>query len=549
MVEGAQIGAYRVLRPIGEGGMGSVWLAEHIALGRRAALKMLRAELSNRPDIVARFFNEARAATSIADPGIVQIFDFGRHVDGSAYIVMELLDGEPLDRRLRREGALTVVDGLRVLRQVASTLDAAHARGIVHRDLKPENIFIVRDPEVPGGERPKVLDFGIAKLAGDHVGVKTQTAAVMGTPAFMSPEQCRGAGHVDQRSDVYALGCVLFTLLVGRPPFQADGTGDIIAMHLREPAPAPSQLRPGIPPEVDQLVLRCLAKNAAERFPTAGDLARAIGGLLGSSPEISPARIGGYGSVTAPTTLSGTAGARAPGARAKRSQVGLSAAIAGAGVASVVAAMVAIRGGDRREAPEAPLPTHAVVPPLAADPPPPGLAPARQPDTSVSQRTPLDRSAQVAPILQAALARFVAWSHDYPGAPCPDAALLGAPDDPWGHPLAITCTEQPGDQIAGAISAGPDGKRGTTDDIVSWQLGRDVTDVMRGARWPGMPQRTAAKPGVLAKPRQAALAPAGPDVPAKPGPAEASTKPALTQVPARPAPPVQLDENGLPIAR
>src|SRR5215475_9414682 len=304
MVEGSQVGAYRVLRQIGEGGMGSVWLAEHIALGRRAALKVLHPEFSNRPDIVTRFFNEARAATAIPDPGIVQNFDFGQHVDGSAYIVMELLDGEPLDHRLKREGALSLGDGLRLMRQVASTLGAAHARGIVHRDLKPENIFIVRDPEVPGGERAKVLDFGIAKLAGDQGTVKTQTSAMMGTPTFMSPEQCRGAGYVDQRSDVYALGCVLFTLVVGRPPFQADGAGDIIAMHLREPAPVPSQLRTGIPPEIDQLLLRCLAKDPAQRFPTAADLAIAIGGLLGSSPQIPAAAAGGYAMAAAPTTLS-----------------------------------------------------------------------------------------------------------------------------------------------------------------------------------------------------------------------------------------------------
>src|SRR5215470_2721331 len=310
MIEGTQIGAYRVLRQIGEGGMGSVWLAEHIALGRRAALKMLHPEFSNRPDIVTRFFNEARAATAIPDPGIVQIFDFGQHVDGSAYIVMELLDGEPLDRRLEREGALSLVDGLRLMRQVASTLGAAHARGIIHRDLKPENIYIVRDPEVPGGERAKVLDFGIAKLAGDRAGIKTQTATVMGTPTFMSPEQCRGTGQVDQRSDVYALGCVLFTLVTGRPPFNADGAGEIIAMHLREPAPAPSQLRPGIPPELDQLVLRCLAKHPAQRFATAGELALAIGGLLGSSPQVPAAAAGGYATAAAPTTLSAAAGAR-----------------------------------------------------------------------------------------------------------------------------------------------------------------------------------------------------------------------------------------------
>src|SRR5882757_9754042 len=187
MVPGTQVGAYRLVQQIGEGGMGTVWLAEHTMLGRRAAIKLLHPMFTARQDIVSRFFNEARAATSIADPGIVQIFDFGHHVDGSAYIVMELLDGEPLDRRLKREGALSLADGLRLVRQVASTLGAAHARGIIHRDLKPENIFIVRDPEVPGGERAKVLDFGIAKLIGDRVGIKTETATMMGTPTFMSP--------------------------------------------------------------------------------------------------------------------------------------------------------------------------------------------------------------------------------------------------------------------------------------------------------------------------------------------------------------------------
>src|SRR5215475_4235848 len=128
MVEGSQVGAYRVLRQIGEGGMGSVWLAEHIALGRLAALKMLHPEFSNRPEIVTRFFNEARAATAIPDPGIVQVFDFGQHSDGTGYIVMELLEGEPLDRRLARHGALAVMDALRIVRQVASTLGAAHER-------------------------------------------------------------------------------------------------------------------------------------------------------------------------------------------------------------------------------------------------------------------------------------------------------------------------------------------------------------------------------------------------------------------------------------
>src|SRR6185436_498289 len=185
MFAGTQVGAYRLLQQIGEGGMGTVWLAEHTMLGRRAAIKMLHPAFTNRPDIVARFFNEARAATAIADPGIVQIFDFGQHVDGTAYIAMEYLEGEALDRRLRRRVRLPVGDALRIMRQVASTVGVAHARGIVHRDLKPENVFLVHDPEVAGGERAKILDFGIAKLSGDAT-VKTNTAAVMGTPAYMS---------------------------------------------------------------------------------------------------------------------------------------------------------------------------------------------------------------------------------------------------------------------------------------------------------------------------------------------------------------------------
>src|SRR5882724_6409915 len=186
MVVGTQVGAYRVLNEIGAGGMGSVWHAEHAMIGRKAAIKMLHAEYSRREEVVTRFFNEARAATAIADPGIVQIFDFGQHTDGTAYIAMEMLEGEPLDQRLRRLVRLPPGDALRIMRQIASSLGVAHVRGIVHRDLKPENIFLVHDPEVAGGERAKILDFGIAKLASDTAGVKTQTATVMGTPMYMS---------------------------------------------------------------------------------------------------------------------------------------------------------------------------------------------------------------------------------------------------------------------------------------------------------------------------------------------------------------------------
>jgi len=365
-MEGSTIGQYRVTKKLGEGGMGAVYAGEHTLIGRKAAIKMLLPTLSQNQEIVQRFFNEARAATAIQDPGIVQIFDFGYHVDGSAYIVMEYLEGEPLDSRLKRLGRLNPFDALRIMRQASSSLAAAHARGIIHRDLKPENIFLVADREVAGGERPKLLDFGIAKLTNDAESkVKTHTAAIMGTPMYMSPEQCRGAGAVDARSDVYALGCVLFHLVCGRTPFDGDGVGEIIASHLREPAPIPSQVVPGLPPEFDHLIMRCLAKSPDQRFQSANELADNIGWLLGASgqPSVPPhVPSGQYGTPTAPTTLSGASGVRwntgngvasmgsvpgIPGTMApQKSKTGLIIAGLGAvGVAAGVIIMLSMGGG------------------------------------------------------------------------------------------------------------------------------------------------------------------------------------------------------------
>ncbi|MBZ0232189.1 MAG: serine/threonine protein kinase, partial [Deltaproteobacteria bacterium] len=287
-VLGTIIGGHRILRALGQGGMGAVYLAEHSLLGRRAAVKVLLPSLSSRPEMVTRFFNEARAATAIADPGIVQIYDFGYHTDGSAFIVMELLEGEPLDRRLERLGRLPAVDALRIARQIATTLAAAHARGIIHRDLKPENVFLVRDNEVTSGERVKLLDFGIAKLTGDeHATTKTQTGAIMGTPLYMSPEQCRGAGEVDHRSDIYALGCLLYHLLVGRPPYVGDGIGELLAMHLYETPTPPSVVLPFLGGALDLLVMRCLAKAPAERHADMNEVAAEIGRHLASPASLS----------------------------------------------------------------------------------------------------------------------------------------------------------------------------------------------------------------------------------------------------------------------
>jgi eukaryotic-like serine/threonine-protein kinase len=285
---GSHIGQYRILRKLGAGGMGTIFLAEHILLGRQAAIKTLLPALSVHKEIVERFFNEARATSAISDPGVVQVFDFGYHVDGTAYIVMELLEGEALADRMDRSGAMPQADALKIARQVASALAAAHERGIVHRDLKPENIYLVRDAEAQSGERTKILDFGICKLEGDEK--LTQSGATLGTPVYMSPEQCRGTGGVDQRSDIYALGCVLFHMITGRTPFVCEGVGEYIVAHLQQEPPAASTLAPGLHPLVDVLLIRCLAKDPLERFQSMAELQEAIGQVMSriSAPGVSP---------------------------------------------------------------------------------------------------------------------------------------------------------------------------------------------------------------------------------------------------------------------
>jgi tRNA A-37 threonylcarbamoyl transferase component Bud32 len=272
---GSHIGQYRILKKLGAGGMGAVFLGEHILLGRRAAIKTLLPALSKHEDIADRFFNEARATSAISDHGVVQIFDFGYHVDGTAYIVMELLEGESLAHRIDRLGQLSVGEALRISRQVAASLAVAHERAIIHRDLKPDNIFLIHDTEAQNGERTKILDFGICKLATDGPRI-TGSGVTVGTPVYMSPEQCRGAGEIDHRSDIYALGCVLFHMLVGRAPFEHDAPGDFLVSHMREEPPVPSTLVRELPPVVDDLLLRCLAKAPEDRFQSMGALITAI---------------------------------------------------------------------------------------------------------------------------------------------------------------------------------------------------------------------------------------------------------------------------------
>ncbi|HMG55300.1 MAG TPA: serine/threonine-protein kinase, partial [Kofleriaceae bacterium] len=273
----ATIGAYRLVCKIGEGGMGAVYLGEHSLLARKAAIKVLRPSLSTDRGFVERFFHEARLVSMVSDPGIVQIYDFGYHVDGTAFLVMEFLDGEPMDSCLKRIRRFALADCLRLAQQICAALDTAHGHGIVHRDLKPANIFLVSGPGVAGGERIKILDFGIAKLStGDPGQPRTRTGMLMGTPAYMSPEQCRGGDDVDHRSDIYAIACVMFRMLTGWPPFRSKLPGELIAAHLRQRPPRASALLRDLPASVDDILQRCLQKSPADRFPSVASLGEAI---------------------------------------------------------------------------------------------------------------------------------------------------------------------------------------------------------------------------------------------------------------------------------
>ncbi len=281
------IGNYRVVGILGQGGMGQVYSAVHDEIGRRVAIKVLHPEVSANPDLARRFLNEARAVNRVGHSGLVEIFDFGRLPDSRTYIVMEFLEGETLAGRLSRERTLPEVDALRLVRGVAQALMATHAVEIVHRDLKPENIMIVPDKE-HGGERTKVLDFGIAKVREGGT-PKTRTSAIMGTAVYMAPEQCRGSGLLDAKADVYALGVILYELLAGEPPFQAEEEVEIMAMHLRVEPPSLKDAAPHVSGQVADLVGRMLRKVSSER-PTMVEVAQAIAqnGTSGSWPAVVP---------------------------------------------------------------------------------------------------------------------------------------------------------------------------------------------------------------------------------------------------------------------
>ena len=274
-IVGTVLGKYRILSELSSGGMGEVYRAQHEILGRTAAVKLLRPEWSEDATLVARFVNEAKAASAIRHPGIIEVLDFGTTEDGRGYLVMEFLEGETLSARLAKRGKLSDHEAAAIGRGIASALAAAHAKGIVHRDLKPDNVFLVPDIDMPSGERPKVLDFGIAKL-GDTATRNTQTGVLIGTPTYMAPEQARAAAQIDHRADLYSLGCILYELVVGTPPFVGSGSGELIALHMFEEPVPPRTRVPSVSAAFESVILKLLAKEPDARFQSANAVVEAL---------------------------------------------------------------------------------------------------------------------------------------------------------------------------------------------------------------------------------------------------------------------------------
>lgn len=359
--------------------MGAVYEALHESIERRVALKVLHPEHARNPEAVSRFFNEARAVNRIEHPNIVQVSEFGQADDGSAYLVMEYLRGETLSARLdalaTARQCMRPVEAVQIATQLADALAAAHEKEIVHRDLKPGNVMLLPEVLSSGGERVKLLDFGIAKLMQGGGGKATNTHAVMGTPQYMSPEQCKGAGGVDDRTDVYALGVMLYEMLAGQPPFVAENALGYVAQHVYKEPPPLASLALTAPPELPKLVHRLLSKDKGVRpamREVRTELMQMLATLSGSTAATRVATerrpLAGMASSGPPSTLGNSQGQALPSQPGRRKAIHAAALLGLLGIAGG-AGHVLLRSVPNRPAEPVSQPGHVQTEPPAGNNP------------------------------------------------------------------------------------------------------------------------------------------------------------------------------------
>jgi serine/threonine-protein kinase len=273
--EARKFGQYTLRECLGSGGMGEVYLAQHVLLRRPSAIKVIRPERAGDAKNLLRFEREVQAAATLTHPNAVQIYDYGLAEDGTFYYVMEYLPGLTLEQLVLRHGPLSPSRACRILVQVCGVLNEAHSIGLIHRDLKPGNIMVCERGGIP--DVAKLLDFGlVVPQEASRDGKLTLDGIITGTPAYMSPEQASGQVSLDARSDVYSLGALAYFLLTGRPPFEGSSVVAVLAAHMYEPPTPLNAIRSDVPESLQSIVLRCLAKNAAERFPNAQSMERAL---------------------------------------------------------------------------------------------------------------------------------------------------------------------------------------------------------------------------------------------------------------------------------